>query len=106
MNDSQYNAIADEVLLAVEEAIEDSGHDIDYEGIPGLLTLTFKNGTKIILNKQAPLHEIWVATKFNGHHFQYVDNQWFDKRGQHEFWSFISEAVSIQADEKIELTRA
>jgi len=75
MNDSQYNLIAEDLLLAVEEAIEDCGVDIDYEGVGGLLTLTFKNTTKIIINKQAPLHEIWVATKFNGHHFTYADNE-------------------------------
>lgn len=105
MNDSQYNFIADEVLLAVEEAIEDCGTDIDYEGVGGLLTLSFKNGTKIIINKQAPLHEVWVATKFNGHHFVYQDEQWRDKRSGDEFWQFLSNAVSIQADEKIELSQ-
>ena len=103
MNDSQYNLIADEVLLAVEEAIEDCGSDIDYEGVSGLLTLTFKNGTKIILNKQAPLHEIWVATKFNGHHFHLVEEQWTDKRSGEEFWQFLSAAVSKQADVEITL---
>ncbi len=110
MNDSQYNLIADELLLAVEEAIEDSGVDIDYEGVGGLLTLTFKNGTKIIINKQAPLHEIWVATKFNGHHFTYKKGddekeQWFDKRGGGEFWQFIAQAASTQADEEVLLNR-
>lgn len=104
MNDSQYNAIADDLLLAIEEAIEDCGHDIDYEGVGGLLTLSFKNGTKIIINKQAPLHEIWVATKYNGHHFQYDNEQWFDKRGNSELWEFLSEAVSKQADTDITLT--
>ena len=104
MNDSQYNLIADEVLLAVEEAIEECGSDIDYEGVSGLLTLTFITGTKIILNKQAPLHEIWVATKFNGHHFHLVDDQWTDKRGGQEFWAFLSAAVSKQADVEITLT--
>jgi len=98
MNDSQYNLLTDELLLAVEEAIEDCGHDIDYEGVGGLLTLTFKNLTKIIINKQAPLQEIWVATKFNGHHFQFIDTQWIDKRNDEEFWQFISAAVSKQAE--------
>ena len=100
MNDSQYNLIAEDLLLAVEEAIEDCGVDIDYEGVGGLLTLTFKNTTKIIINKQAPLHEIWVATKFNGHHFTYSDSEqvWTDKRGGDEFWQFLSAAVSKQAD--------
>ena len=103
MNDSQYNLVSDQLLLAVEEAIEDCGHDIDYEGVGGLLTLTFKNATKIIINKQAPLHEIWVATKFNGHHFTYEDEQWIDKRGGDEFWAFISAAVSKQAEIDITL---
>ncbi|MGJ8691777.1 MAG: iron donor protein CyaY [Thalassotalea sp.] len=104
MNDSEYNLIAEELLLAVEEAIEECGVDIDYEGASGMLTLTFKNGTKIILNKQAPLHQIWVATKFNGHHFELIDGLWQDNRGGGEFWQFISAAVSKQADETISLS--
>ena len=104
MNDSQYNLMADELLLAVEEAIEDCGSDIDFESVSGLLTLTFLNKTKIILNKQAPLHEVWVATKFNGHHFSFNNEQWIDKRGGSEFWQFISEAVSKQAEVDIILS--
>ena len=103
MNETQYNLIADELLLAVEEAIEESGVDIDYEGVGGLLTLTFKNMTKIIINKQAPLQEIWVATKFNGHHFRFEDDKWLDKRGGDEFWEFLAKAASIQADENVSL---
>jgi CyaY protein len=104
MNDSQYNLLADELLLAVEEAIEDCGTDIDFEGASGLLTLTFLNKSKIILNKQAPLHEVWVATKFNGHHFAFNNEQWMDKRGGGEFWQFISAAVSKQAGVEILLS--
>ena len=104
MNDSQYNQIAEDLLLAVEEAVEDCGVDIDFEGVGGLLTLAFINGTKIILNKQAPLQEIWVATKFNGHHFSYQNEQWIDKRSGAEFWQFLSAAVSTQADSDINLT--
>jgi len=104
MNDSQYNLIAEDLLLAVEEAIEECGVDIDYEGVGGLLTLTFKNSTKVIINKQAPLHEIWVATKFNGHHFSFNDDMWVDKRGGDEFWQFLSDAVSKQAETEITLT--
>ena len=104
MNDSQYNLLTDELLLAIEEAIEECGEDIDYEGVGGLLTLTFKNGTKIIINKQAPLHEIWVATKFNGHHFALNEKDlWIDKRGSGEFWQFLCAAVSKQANTNINL---
>ena len=104
MNDSQYNLLAEEIILQIEEAVEDCGADIDYEGVGGMLTLTFKNGSKVIINKQAPLHEIWVATKFNGHHFQCENNQWTDKRGGGELWQFLSKAISIQADTEITIT--
>ncbi|SEL31545.1 CyaY protein [Colwellia chukchiensis] len=104
MNDSQYNIAADDILLAVEEAIENCSCDIDYESVGGLLTLTFKNASKIIINKQAPLHEIWVATKFNGHHFQFENEQWRDKRSGDELWQFLSDAVSKQAEESIVLS--
>jgi CyaY protein len=104
MNDSQYNVVADEIILQIEEAVENCGTDIDYEGVGSMLTLTFKNGTKIIINKQAPLHEIWVATKFNGHHFHFENDQWTDKRGSDELWLFLSKAISIQADTEITIS--
>lgn len=104
MNDSEYNFLADELLLAVEEAIDNCGIDIDYESSGGLLTLSFVDGSKVIINKQAPLHQVWVATKFNGHHFEYTNDEWIDKRGSGEFWQFISDAVSKQAGSAIVLT--
>lgn len=104
MNDSEYNVLADELILTVEEAIEDCDVDIDYESNGGLLELIFPNGTKIIINKQEPLHQVWVATKFNGHHFELKDDVWMDKRGGGEFWQFISQAISKQAETDITLS--
>lgn len=98
MNDSQYHAMVDDVFVALEEALDECEADIDYESAGGILTLIFVNGTKIILNKQAPLHQIWVATKFNGHHFSFQDPKWIDERTGAEFWSFMDDAASKQAE--------
>lgn len=103
MNDSQYHQLVDDIFIALEEALDACEVDIDYESAGGILTLIFLNGTKIILNKQAPLHQIWVATKFNGHHFNYVDGLWIDERTDAEFWSFINEAASKQAEQMVSL---
>ena len=54
-----------------------------------------------INNKQEPLSEIWVATKFNGDHFHFENDQWLDKRGGGELWQFMSNVVSKQAEETI-----
>ncbi len=98
MNDSQYHQLVDDIFITLEEALDECETDIDYESAGGILTLIFLNGTKIILNKQAPLHQIWVATKFNGHHFNYVDGVWIDERTDAEFWSFMDQAASKQAE--------
>ncbi len=68
MNDVEYDELTDQVLLAVEDAIEALDLDLDYESNGGLLSISFPEGSKVIINKQPPLHQLWVATKFNGHH--------------------------------------
>ena len=97
MNDSEYHQKVDQLLIRIEEALDECEVDIDYESAASILTLIFLDGSKIIINKQAPLHQVWVATKFNGHHFNFQDGVWIDERTDCEFWSFINQAVSKQA---------
>lgn len=101
MNDSQYHQMVDDILIQLEEALDDCPVDIDYESAGGMLTLIFPDQSKIIINKQPPLHQIWVATKFNGHHFNFDAPRWIDERTGAEFWQFMHEAASKQAGQSI-----
>ena len=101
MNDNQYHQMVDDIFITLEEALDVCEVDIDYESAGGILTLIFPNQTKIILNKQPPLHQIWVATKYNGHHFNFQDDQWIDERTGAEFWSFMDEAATKQAGQPV-----
>ncbi|EKE75886.1 iron donor protein CyaY [Gallaecimonas xiamenensis] len=107
MNDSQYEDITDALLLAIEDAVESAaeqnGLDIEVESVGGKVDLIFPDRSKIILNKQPPLQQIWVATKFNGHHFGFQDGQWIDVRSGAELFAFLDEAVSRQAGSAITL---
>lgn len=105
MNDSQYHQMVDELLINLEELLDDCEVDIDYESASSILTLIFENGTKIIINKQPPLHQVWVATKFNGHHFNYQNGLWIDERGGSEFWQFMDEAATKQAGQPVAFPR-
>lgn len=105
MNDSQYEQITDEILLNIEELLDECAVDIDYESASSILTMTFENGTKIIINKQPPLHQLWVATKFNGHHFNLQKDLWIDERTGVEFWSFLDEVCSKQAEQPVSLRK-
>jgi CyaY protein len=105
MNDSQYHQMVDDILITLEEMLDECEVDIDYESASSILTLTFENGSKIIINKQPPLHQIWVATKYNGHHFSLQNDLWIDERTGVEFWSFIDDAASKQAEQAVALVR-
>ncbi|QTH62733.1 iron donor protein CyaY [Psychrosphaera ytuae] len=101
MNDSQYHQLADELLESLQDTVDEIEFDLDYESAGGIVEIIFPNGSKIIVNKQAPLHQIWVATKFNGHHFEYKDGLWIDNRTGVELYELLNEAGSKQAGETI-----
>lgn len=71
MNDSEFHRLADALWLTIEERLDnwDGDSDIDCEINGGVLTLSFENGSKIIINRQEPLHQVWLATKQGGYHF-------------------------------------
>jgi CyaY protein len=102
MTDHEYHELADALMLTIEEQIDDCDVDLDYESQSGILEIIFPDKSKIIINKQAPLHQVWVATKFNGHHFELQGERWIDNRSGAEFWQFMSEAATKQAGATIE----
>ena len=71
MNESEFSQLAEQTLIDIEEAIEATGADIDFDTAGDILTLEFANGSQIIINKQTPLSQIWVAARSGGFHFNY-----------------------------------
>ena len=75
MNEAEFNQIVDELMFSIEESIDNSGTEIDYENSAGMLTLTCDvNGTQIILSRQPSMGEIWLAARSGGFHFK-LDGQ-------------------------------
>lgn len=101
MNDSEFQQLADQLYQKIEDSIEESGADVDYDQNGGLLTLEFENRTKLIINRQQPLHQIWLATLENGHHYDYKAGEWIDDRSGDEFLTFLSAAIFKQSQEKV-----
>ena len=106
MNESQFNQLVEETMIAIEEAIDDSGADIDYDNVADILTLEFSNGSRIIINKQAPLSQIWVAAKSGGYHFDYdQENSLWCLKGDPslDLFSQLSLYCTQQAGEDVQL---
>ncbi len=101
LSDSEFHQLAHAVLAQVEATVDrwlDADLvDIDSQRTGGLLELSLPGGSKIILNTQPPLHEIWLAARAGGHHYRFVDGQWRDTRDGSDFFDALSQHASAQA---------
>ncbi|PKF51366.1 iron donor protein CyaY [Enterovibrio nigricans] len=102
MNTSQYHDLVDAEWMAIEEGIDESGADIDYETNGNVLTLEFENRSQIIINRQEPMSEIWLASKSGGFHFAYKDGQWLCSKTGVEFKVMVKEECSKHAGEAVD----
>lgn len=77
MTEIEFTQLADELMLSVEDAIEDSGLDIDYESAGGVLTLTIEaENSKVIISRQPAMSQIWLAARSGGFHLDHLDHTW------------------------------
>jgi len=101
LTDADYHARTQAVLGGIEACIDrwldEDLIDIDGQRNGGLLELSFPNRTKIIINTQPPLHEIWLAAKAGGYHFAFCEGAWLDTRDGTEFYALLSREASAQA---------
>lgn len=104
MPDSDYLSRAEAVLAAVERTVDEADADIELERSGNVLTLEFENRTKIIVNLQPPMSEIWIAAKAGGFHYRYIDGEWRDTRTGTEFFSALTAYASEQAGEPVTFT--
>ncbi|MBK7613341.1 MAG: iron donor protein CyaY [Vitreoscilla sp.] len=106
LTDAQYRQLAHEALAAIESQVdawlEADVVDIDSHRTGGLLELAFPNGSKIILNTQPPLQELWMAARAGGFHFRHVEGAWRDTKDAEEFFSRLSRLASEQAGQPLQ----
>ena len=107
MNESEFNDLVDDILVHIEDAVEDasdeSGVDMDYETSGGILTISFPNGSQIIINRQAPLKQIWVAAKSGGFHFDYDETNDNWQCNDEELFAALSKYCTEQSGTSITL---
>jgi CyaY protein len=99
MIESEFHRAVDEVLARIEQAAEAAGVDADLEG--GILTLECPDGSRIIVNRQTPNREIWVAARSGGFHFAWRDGAWRDTRSGAELFASLAQITRAQAGEAL-----
>lgn len=102
MTETEFMKLADATLSQIEDAFDRAsavaGVDIECARSGNVLEIEFvDNDTKIIVNSQAAMQEIWVASKSGGFHFKLREGQWLDTRDRSELFAALSRMASAQA---------
>ena len=109
MTDIEYMDRAEAALAAIEEGcdrINDATADIDNQRVGGMITISFQNGSQLIVNLQKPLHEIWLAARSGGYHYRHDGKAWVDTKTGEEFFGNLSREATLQAGQPLDFAAA
>lgn len=100
LSDTEYQQRTQALLASIEAQadrwLQEDVIDVDTHRTGGLLELSFPNGSKIIINTQPPLHEVWLAARAGGFHYRWAEGAWRDTRDGSEFLAALSKHASAQ----------
>ena len=100
MTESEFHRAVDAALERIESALEESDAlDADLEG--GVLTVECADTSRIIVNRQTPNREIWVAARSGGFHFSCREGAWRDTRTGEELFAALARLIEQQSGERV-----
>ncbi|ARU30304.1 iron donor protein CyaY [Sulfuriferula sp. AH1] len=103
MTETEFNQLTDETFRRIETALENADGDVDFELAAGnVLEIDCGPGGKIIVNRQAAMHEMWVAAKSGGFHYQWTDDAWRNSRDGTELLSSLARMIEQQGGGRVE----
>jgi CyaY protein len=93
---------AERLLSRLESALDPLADDldIDLQRAGNVITLSFDNGHRIIINIQEAAQEMWVAARSGGFHFRCRedDGRWYDTRSNEDFNNVLSKLIGAETE--------
>jgi CyaY protein len=101
MSETEFLTLAEAVLGRIETGLEQAGEeadvDLELSRNGNVLEIEFvDNGSKIIVNTQAPMQEIWVAARAGGFHYRLNGKEWLNTRDGSELFASLAALASAQ----------
>ncbi len=101
MSETEFLMLAEAVLGRIETGLEQAGEeadvDLELSRNGNVLEIEFvDNGSKIIVNTQAPMQEIWVAARAGGFHYRLTGEDWVNTRDGSELFASLAALASAQ----------
>jgi CyaY protein len=96
MNESDFHRAVDAVFARIEASLEgDDDLEVDLES--GILNITCADESRVIINRQTPNREIWVAARSGGFHFVNREGEWRDTRSGDELFASLTRIIEAQS---------
>ena len=108
MSETEFLDLAESTLTAIEAALDrfndEDVIDVECKRSGNVLEIEFiDNGSKIIVNSQAAMQELWVAAKSGGFHYKRIGAQWINTRDGSELFAALSLLASAQGGAEVTL---
>jgi len=85
MDEARYLQLVDGVFKALQDAFDDvDPDDVDAYTAGDVLTLTFRDRSKCVVNTQRPTRQVWLAARSRAWHFSLDESsgKWLDDKGR------------------------
>lgn len=104
MNEAEFLAEAEATLLALEDAIDESGAALDFESTEGILTIDCEDSaTQVIVSRQLAMKQIWVAAKSGGYHCRWDEGLWRCTTSEETLLELLNRVLSEQSNQTVAL---
>ena len=91
-------------LEHIDDVLGDLEHeDLDVELAADVLTLTFGDGTKFIINAHSAAGQVWMAANRSAWHFDWTGERWVASASGDELMATVSRTVSDKLGEQVEV---
>lgn len=108
MSEKEFLDLAESTLNSIEASMDrlndEDVIDVECKRSGNVLEIEFiDNGSKIIVNSQAPMREMWVAAKAGGYHYRHDGQAWLNTRDGTELFATLSALASAQGGAQLTL---
>ena len=94
MTETEYLQQAKRLFDAILSHIEDTHDDLETQAHGAVLEIENDDGQKVIINQQAAMQEVWLASRAGGYHFKFDNDAWVNTRDGRDFWDYLAEALT------------
>lgn len=108
MTETEFLARAEHTLAVIEAALarvsDESDIDIDTHRSGNVLTIELTNQSRLVINSQSSMQQLWVAARSGGYHYALAeDGCWRDTRDGSELFAALSQLLTAQGGAPVTL---